>query len=334
MTPRTPKGFTLVELLVVVTIIGILIALLMPAVQTARESARKAQCGNNLHQLGVAYNNFLSKNPDAVIGTSGGTWVRTLKPYVERIGSIYICPNDDEDHGRNSLSEYIFWVRNYTFPEYNNGHGIPFEEGPRCRVCSASNTTGRSAGQGAAFWENAVGAHLMFPESYILEFEDWTDFDWTDCVVVVDPYPDGRVHCQCVATWAGFTFDLIGPDGNIIHSNFQEPDEWWVESTERTSYGINNRASRFTQDGNKILLVEYFQNTARVVAPDQDDFTSVVPAEQPPEWTGWGFGRARHLGTLNVLFADGRVESFMPTDIDPQVSDLHDFYWLPVSEQP
>jgi len=85
------NAFTLVELLVVIAIIGVLIALLLPAVQAARESARRSQCSNHLRQIAVACLNFENSRkglPPHRIADNWGTWAAIILPYCEQSSVI------------------------------------------------------------------------------------------------------------------------------------------------------------------------------------------------------------------------------------------------------
>ena len=105
-SPSCRRGFTLVELLVVIAIIGILIALLLPAVQAAREAARRMQCTNNLKQIGLAIHNYattyLEHFPVGSPGSAKHGLFTTLLPYLEQSPmhdqidwtlSTYDCPD-------------------------------------------------------------------------------------------------------------------------------------------------------------------------------------------------------------------------------------------------
>lgn len=112
------SGFTLVELLVVIAIIGVLIALLLPAVQQAREAARRSQCINNLKQHGLALHNFHdtfgrfppgTTNNLAPFGTApsrrwGTGWMVHILPYVE-LGNVYDIIDFSEHWNGGSVSD-------------------------------------------------------------------------------------------------------------------------------------------------------------------------------------------------------------------------------------
>ncbi len=140
---RSNRGFTLVELLVVIAIIGVLVSLLLPAVQAAREAARRMSCQNNLHQIGLALHNYhgiFDQLPSGWIASDtdhhepGWSWAAGLLPQMEQ-SAIYEKINfslaiEEADHDavrEMSVSAYIC-PSDILPPIFSIGEGEEHEE--------------------------------------------------------------------------------------------------------------------------------------------------------------------------------------------------------------
>jgi len=120
---RGRPGFTLVELLVVITIIALLMAILLPSLSMARMHAKRVASASNMRQIGFAMEMYAEENQGYFPETSHGltgvaarkrSWIFTLSPYVADVNGVRICPADPKrterlDHGMSSyvLNEYI-----------------------------------------------------------------------------------------------------------------------------------------------------------------------------------------------------------------------------------
>ena len=99
---KNKKGFTLVELLVVIAIIGVLVGLLLPAVQSAREAARRTSCVNNMKQLGLAVHNYHDTNNRFPAGRGSccwGTWQVLVMPFMEEKNAADLYQNWGDSSG-------------------------------------------------------------------------------------------------------------------------------------------------------------------------------------------------------------------------------------------
>jgi len=130
---RKSPGFTLVELLVAVGIIGVLAALLLPVLSRARESAKRASCTNNLRQIGIAFELYLQENNDTYPAAAdpvsmspyywlwmGRGWRTRLTEYIpgdKENPGVFWCPSDPRSENKFESTSYAYSMAFYHSPE-------------------------------------------------------------------------------------------------------------------------------------------------------------------------------------------------------------------------
>jgi prepilin-type N-terminal cleavage/methylation domain-containing protein/prepilin-type processing-associated H-X9-DG protein len=290
--PRSRRGFTLVELLVVIAIIGILIALLLPAVQAAREAARRMQCSNNLKQIGLALHNYHDTNkcfpPGAFWYEMNPNWsplyrgsiLIRLLPFVEQqpLYNLFDLKTDTDnqtDAGGELLAAKIVPV--YVCP--SDTGDVIFNNGPALHNYAASKGPTK---------------HIDNPGRPCSESDSWNQY-------ALSPYDDPT--------------DFAGPFCRLSVSTSMRD---CTDGLSNTIYfgEVRRKCATHTQqgwsrsnDGNGLT------STQIPINYDSCDDTASNGCGHPANWnTSLGF-KSRHPGGAQFLLGDGSVH-FLPETID------------------
>jgi prepilin-type N-terminal cleavage/methylation domain-containing protein len=301
------RGFTLVELLVVIAIIGVLVSLLLPAVQSAREAARRMSCNNNLKQIGLALHNYQSTHnrfpPLAFLGSGIGapqgpyhhTWLTSILPFIEQ----------------GPLHDQI----NFLLPAWQQPHVAQLIPTFMCPSSPQFSDTGRTHG---IAWTNYVGAEgfelneINHPWYNDPRHDALPNMDYSGIFTVLQSntfrdVPDGTSNTIIVAErstyghkWGGRNTSGTGlpraMSEAVFTSAFISPMMW----------GEGADPNRFSRvDGTPSAYGQWFRSSPFSMEPGY--ITHIGPNNEY-----WG-ADSRHPGIVGVAFADGSVRAIAET---------------------
>jgi len=325
------QAFTLVELLVVIAIIGILVALLLPAIQAAREAARRAQCSNNLKQIGLASLNFENTT-------------KTLPPFrvadLDRTFFVVILPHLEEttlaaqwDPTRGNYYDQLFSFRStvvkaYVCPSQAHDKLIAYSPTPAGRPNKDPGAPGEPWQGSLSDYRPVEGStckvNLTEPDpdtnKLTHSFKDGDGYDNGNSHQVDGPVP------QC-NTRSGTTEITKGSSGaaarGIISFKSRARLKKVTDGTSKTAIvievgrGTSERYPAFNGDSAAgVFIGEYKYNFCKrcTTAPPADPDAAVTSNDGDG-----GIGSA-HPGIVQFLFTDGSVQS-LSTDVDLTVLD-------------
>jgi prepilin-type N-terminal cleavage/methylation domain-containing protein/prepilin-type processing-associated H-X9-DG protein len=309
---RQRFGFTLIELLVVIAIIGILIGLLLPAVQKVRESANRAKCSNNLKQIGLGLHNYHSAyelfppgqstgNEDSVPPPNyrfhRGCWFQPILPFVEQ-DALY-RQIDSWDRSFNGGFHYI---------TDSPGHGTVVPSfmcpadpaNPKVLTHFHDSSTGNPVADSQGFHGNYV---LCSGNDY---FNPASSRDGTKLDGIF--YAMSKTRIADVTD--GTSNTLMSSESIIVPDNSSTDDlrgRYYNHFLGEATFSTKDPPNTTLPDGSNLCITNYPMAPCQVVP---------YPFSSMPSSTAIHYARSYHPGGVNVGLADGSVQ-FMANSVDP-----------------
>jgi len=341
MRTRATGGFTLVELIVVIAIIGLLVALLFPSFGQVTVTVNSLLCQNNLNNIGKAYGLRAADERDGTVSPLAvGGWASALSAYVEK-ADLFFCP---------------------VGPTASNTGPGGLGGGPRRLIVysdpvGSSPIPGQSLPPGWMQWDDvnvwlegdrgadALVKNVVPGVSYELWFEDsWHNNTWNDLQlrITINPDQSETVTYTGEATGA-YHYALCDGDSKAYLMPTDFPTHWMGVGgsgqigfgatialdapTSNTNYGMNSLAAgdRGCVPGHRVILAfDYLKTVARGPTDIRKDDWQLLKYEAADGTILF----ARHSGFVNVLWSDGSVDSMDPRDFDPMgPPSLATRYW-------